>query len=157
MKTLVTFGALFLMVGLASCVKMKEYTYVETVRRPLLLGGGEVEKEAEIIRAPDDSTAFVQAFEQYCIALHVYDCMDERFAGVRDEPVSFALYNGKGEVVRPEVSLETLDSMRNHIFSLPVDSLQPATETKGNENRNENLERRTITEEEVMGTGMRIA
>lgn len=157
MKTLVTFGALFLMVGLASCVKMKEYTYVETVRRPLLLGGGEVEKEAEIIRAPDDSTAFVQAFEQYCIALHVYDCMDERFAGVRDEPVSLALYNGKGEVVRPEVSLETLDSMRNHIFSLPVDSLQPATETKGNENRNENLERRTMTKEELMREAIRLS
>lgn len=118
MKMFVKFGVPFLMLCLASCTK--KYTYVETVKQPGLFGGYEIEEKTEVIRAANDSTAFVEAFRRYCISLHVYRYMNEIAEGLNAVPVDFVLYNRKGELVLPVVSLETLNAVADSVFSIPI-------------------------------------
>lgn len=84
---------------LISCENEKKYRYVETVRELKVVGGAStMEKEKKIISAPSDSAAYIEAYREFCISQKAYSELRKKGMGeYLDVPISFKLYNEKGE------------------------------------------------------------
>ena len=84
---------------LISCENGKKYRYVETVRELKVVGGASTtEKEKKIISAPSDSAAYIEAYREFCISQKAYSELRKKGMGdYLDVPISFKLYNEKGE------------------------------------------------------------
>lgn len=88
---------------LLTCVIMsgcqKKYQYVEDViERSVLYGIHEKEKDAEEIKASNDTMAYIAAYRKFCISQSVYNKMvDEGFGEYLDMPLGFKLYNSEGK------------------------------------------------------------
>lgn len=85
---------IFVLLVTTACTK--RYTYVEIVRKHQLYGGTRVAaKEEIVIRAKSDTTAYLEAYEKYCISLAVYYGMKERYgmSDLLDCPIGFRLYD----------------------------------------------------------------
>lgn len=86
---------------LASCSNNKQYKYIETVtEQTFTLDTRIKEKEPEIINAPDDSTAYKEAFKKFLISLKVYGDLSEQDKSAQrilDIPQLFTLYDDKGQ------------------------------------------------------------
>jgi len=90
-------GLILLLTGLlTSCDK--SYKYVETVEDVGILGGTDIkEKDEEIIKAKDDSTAYLEAFKRFCISVKVNKDMKQSMGTTYSTPLSFKLLNDKRE------------------------------------------------------------
>jgi hypothetical protein len=55
------------------------------------------EKDEKIIKAKDDSTAYLEAFKTFCISVKVNKDMKESLGTIYSTPVSFKLLNDKGD------------------------------------------------------------
>lgn len=78
----------------------KRYTYVEVVRKQQMFGGTRVTTKEEVkIRARNDTAAYIEAYEKFCISQAVYIGMKERYGmpELQDVPLGFRLYNSKGK------------------------------------------------------------
>jgi len=81
---------------LTSCDK--SYKYVEKVSEESILGGTDIkEKDETIIKAKDDSTAYLEAFQKFCISVKVNKDMAQSMGKTYSTPLSFKLLNDKGE------------------------------------------------------------
>ncbi|MCA1918683.1 MAG: hypothetical protein LDL38_04725 [Flavobacterium piscis] len=110
---------------LTSC--NKSYKYVEKVSEESILGGTDIkEKDEEIIKAKDDSTAYLEAFKKFCISVKVNKDMAQSMGKTYSTPLSFKLLNDKGEDItnttlfanrtqREKEIEEQIFSMRNSI------------------------------------------
>lgn len=76
----------------------KKYKYVEIVKEQSFLNGSSIkEKNEDIISAPSDSAAYIDAFTSFCISQKVYYDMQKKGWGDHvDIPISFKLYNSEG-------------------------------------------------------------
>ena len=78
----------------------KKYTYVETVSEPSLLGGSYSDKEEApvVIKAKNDTLAYLEACQKFAIAMKVYKDMGETVGNsTLGIPKKFALYNADGK------------------------------------------------------------
>lgn len=81
----------------ASC--NNKYTYVEVIRQQQIFGGTKLTTKEEVkIRARTDTSAYLEAYQQFCISQAVYQGMKQRYEmpELLDIPVGFKLYNSKG-------------------------------------------------------------
>lgn len=85
-----------LIIFLTSCEK--SYKYVEKVSEVSILGGTDIkEREETIIKAKDDSTAYLEAFKKFCISLKVNKDMAQSLGKSYSTPLSFKLLSDKGK------------------------------------------------------------
>ena len=105
-----------------SCVK--SYKYVEKVSRVKLLGGIEIEEnEAKTIKAKDDSTAYVEAFRQFCLSVKVHKEMlqSKAFGDYSTTPISFKLLNENEEDITSSIifanKFQLEKEIENQVFS----------------------------------------
>lgn len=110
---------------LTSCDK--SYKYVEKVSEESIFGGTDIkEKDETIIKAKNDSTAYLEAFKKFCISVKVNKDMAQSMGITYSTPLSFKLLNDKGEDItnttffaskaqREKEIEEQIFSMRNTI------------------------------------------
>lgn len=93
-RTYVLLAVLFLV---TSC--NNKYTYVEVIRQQQIFDGTKLTTKEEVkIRARTDTSAYLEAYQQFCISQAVYQGMKQRYEmpELLDIPVGFKLYNSKG-------------------------------------------------------------
>lgn len=76
-----------------------KYTYVEVIRQQQIFGGTKLTTKEEVkIRARTDTSAYLEAYQQFCISQAVYQGMKQRYEmpELLDIPIGFKLYNSKG-------------------------------------------------------------
>ena len=76
-----------------------KYTYVEVIRQQQIFDGTKLTTKEEVkIRARTDTSAYLEAYQQFCISQAVYQGMKQRYEmpELLDIPVGFKLYNSKG-------------------------------------------------------------
>ena len=87
----------------------KKYTYIEVVRQQQMFGGTKVATKEEVkIYARNDTAAYIEAYEKFCISQAVYLGMKEHYGmpELQDIPLGFRLYNSKGKDIS-EISFTT--------------------------------------------------
>jgi hypothetical protein len=91
------YSVFLLILGLLSSCD-KSYKYVETVQEESILGGTDTkDSEEKIIKAPNDSTAYLEAYKIFCISSKVSKDMKQSLGKTFSTPLSFKLYNDKEE------------------------------------------------------------
>jgi len=87
---------LLLAVALTSCEK--KYTYVEVILEKGIFGGiDKKEKEPKIIKAKNDTLAYLDAYQKFCRSVKINKDMREAFGETYSTPFGFKLLNDKGE------------------------------------------------------------
>ncbi len=136
LKTL--FGFLLLTGFMTSCDK--SYKYVETIEDRSVLGGITIkEKEEKNIKAKDDSTAYLEAFRSFCISLKVNKDMIQSMGSTFSTPLSFKLFNNKGE----DITNSTLFANRRKLekeIQEQIFSLENSMQSSNVNNKEEDLE-----------------
>ena len=132
--------ALLAIVFLTSCSNKKTYSYIEVDEEVSLLGGTETkEKEAISIEAENDSIAYLEAYEKFCIALKVNKDMKESLGGLSSIPVQFKLLNDKNIDIANSVSFldkaKSEKEIQDRINSLK-NSIQESVENNKKEELN---------------------
>jgi hypothetical protein len=117
------FALLLLTIALYSCDNNKSYKYVEVVQEESILGGTDTkEKEAKPIKAADDSSAYLEAYQYFCISTKVNKDMQTSFGKTYSVPKSFKLYNDKGVEISNSVFFADKDKrekeIEDRIFSM---------------------------------------
>lgn len=85
---------------LIACENKKNYKYVEIVDEESLLGGiSRKEKDAIIIKEKNDSSAYLAAFQKFCISIKVNRDMQTSIGKVYSTPKDFELYDDKGNEI----------------------------------------------------------
>lgn len=123
MKKLVLFISLSFV--LFSCDK--KYTYIEVVNEKSLLGNSynKKEREPEIIKAKNDTLAFIEAYSNFCISLKVCEDMKQRGSTMHSQPVAFKIINSDGiDITNIDfISKQShVKSITDRIFSLELTS-----------------------------------
>jgi len=126
---------IFIAIVLTSCEK--RYKYVEITVDESVLGGKEMkEKEPKIIRANSDSTAYLDAYESFCISLKVSKDMEQSIGKVYSKPIKFKLLNDKEEDITNSVFFKSKAKqekiIETSIFSMK-NSLQESVEKSKND------------------------
>lgn len=122
MKLKITYLLAFVVL-LSSCEK--SYKYVEIVEEKGLLGSASQtqEKDPKIISAANDSIAYLEAYEDFCISLKVNKDMQEAMGNNYTTPIRFKLLNDKNEDIALLVSMKDKtkqeEEIKNKIFALP--------------------------------------
>ena len=132
---------IFCVLLLTSCEINKTYKYVEEVNEIGILGGSSTKtKDPENIKAPNDSVAYFQAYQRFCISQKVYKDVAEAMNTSFTTPTKFYLYNESGEdiaisfyVINKE---EREQEIYNDIFSAPNSVKQSMEESKKEEAEN---------------------
>lgn len=114
---------LAVMLLLASCNLDKRYSYVITEMRSY----GENDRDPEIITAQNDSLAYLEAFQAFCIAVKVHKEMIKQGYDSSPEPLCFTLYNDKGEKILPHIESETLSELENKIMAFKSSISEPVS------------------------------
>jgi hypothetical protein len=100
----------------SSCNKSKSYKYVEIVEEEGLLGGTDTkEKEAKTIKASTDSSAYLQAYQNFCVSLKVNKDMKQSLGKVYSTPTKFELYDSKGVEITNSVLFADKDKREKEI------------------------------------------
>lgn len=117
-----------------------KYKYVETVNEESVLGGTDIkEKEPEIIKAPDDSSAYLEAFQKFCISVKVNKDMKASLGKTYSTPVDFKLYNDKDQDISNTVNFANKDKKEKEI-SERIFSLKNTVQESHNNIKNEKTE-----------------
>jgi predicted choloylglycine hydrolase len=109
---------ILLIFAFSSC--NKSYKYVETVKEKSLFSNSYNEKEEEpkTISSKNDSLAYLEAYQKFCISQKVYKDMTNQGIEFVNIPIKFSLYNSNGEKVNPYINQSTLDNIKNNVMSL---------------------------------------
>lgn len=108
----------------------KRYTYVEVIREQQIFGGTRVTTKEEVkIRARNDTAAYIEAYEKFCISQAVYIGMKERYGmpELQDVPLGFRLYNSKGKDISEinfTTKLEQEQSIEERAFRIGSEVFQ---------------------------------
>ncbi len=96
MKKIKNIVLFILILFLVSC--QKSYKYVEKVSEEDVLGGKQIkEKDEIIIKALNDSSAYLDAYQRFCISVKVSKDMAQSLGVEYSTPISFKLINDQGE------------------------------------------------------------
>lgn len=130
-----TLYLLILVILLVSCNSEKKYKYIETVQETGILGSTDVtDNEPEIIKATNDSSAYVEAYSKFCISQKVAQDMTKALGSSAGIPLSFKLLNEQGENIANSVYFINKDSIereiKKRIFSQPNNIASTVEESK---------------------------
>ena len=104
---------------LTSC--QNKYKYVEIVDKESILNGTKEIKEEKEIKASNDSTAYLEAFTNFCISKKVNNDMKEAMGVGSIKPIKFKLLNGKNEDITNSIFFANKkkreDEIKKQIFS----------------------------------------
>jgi hypothetical protein len=133
MKQLI--GLLMLAISMTSC--MNKYDYIEVVEETRILGGVETkDKEAKVIKAKSDSTAYFEAYKDFCISQKVYNDIKQSLGTTYSTPIDFKLMNDKGIDISKNTFFATKEQqekeIRESIFSMS-NSIQESVENNKKE------------------------
>lgn len=136
MKRLI-FSTLILSAVFASCDSKKNYKYVEVVQEEGVFGGVDIkEKDTKAIKAATDSTAYLEAYKNFCIAVKVNKDMKLSLGKVYSTPLKFKLLNDKGIDIANTILFTTKDQkekeIEERIFSMK-NTIQDAVENNKKE------------------------
>ncbi len=117
---------LLLVLVLAACQQLKPdktYQYIEIVEEEGFFGSkSEKDKEMVELKAPNDSTAYLEAFKKFCISMKVSQEMAAALGKVYSTPVHFKLLNDAGEDIAGTVTFPRKElreaEIAEHIFSM---------------------------------------
>ena len=122
----------------------KTYNYVEIVNEESIFGGSDTkEKDPKIIKAKNDSAAYLAAYQTFCISQEVNKDMQEAMGKVYSVPLRFKLINDKGEEISNTVIFANKEKLEkeieDNIFSMR-NSLKESFD-KSKEEKIENFKR----------------
>lgn len=110
------FSTLILFSFLTSCDNKKSYKYVEIVNEEGILGHTSAkEKDPKPIKAATDSSAYLEAYQNFCISLKVNRDMKQSLGTVYSTPKAFKLYNDKGSDITNSISFVEKDEREKEI------------------------------------------
>lgn len=99
------FVLLFLTVSLITSCSSRKYQYIEVTEERGILGGTDItDKDPELISAPNDSAAYVQAYQKFYISIKVYNDMQEAYGMSAHKPIDFKLINDNGIDISKSIS-----------------------------------------------------
>jgi hypothetical protein len=105
-----------LITTITSCEQSKKYEYVEIGQKESLFGGTERdEKDAVIIRAKNDSIAFLDAYQKFCISGKMQQDMKEALGFSSTTPTDFKLIDEQGNNVALLINFDRIDSLKNSV------------------------------------------
>jgi hypothetical protein len=101
---------------ITSCEQSKKYEYVEIGQNESLFGGTERnEKDTIIIRAKNDSIAYLEAYQKFCISEKVSQDTKEALGSSSTIPMDFKLIDEQGNNVALLINFERIDSLKNDV------------------------------------------
>lgn len=109
--------------GIVGCSPKKEYTCIVSDRVYDILGSSYSieEREPEKIIAINDSAAYAQSFQYFCICEAVYQKMANNGFDKSNKPISFFVYDKEGNLIT-DYGLSNMepiyDSIRRKVYSL---------------------------------------
>lgn len=117
---------------LTACENKKSYKYVEIVDEESVFGGTDrKEKEAKIIKASSDSSAYLDAFQKFCISIKVNKDMQSSLGKTYSTPRDFKLYDEKDNEISSSISFPNKElrekEIQENIFALK-NSLQESVD-----------------------------
>lgn len=128
-----------LILGLLSSCN-KSYKYVETVQEESILGGTETkDSEEKIIKAPNDSTAYLEAYKQFCISSKISKDMKQSLGKIFSTPLSFKLYNDKEEDIT-NTTLFVSRAKQEKEIEKRISSMENSIQRAVDENKKEETE-----------------
>lgn len=76
----------------------KKYSYIEIIKEPELIGNGYdiKEKDLEVIKAKDDTTAYLKAYSKFCIAVKASMLVSEKVSVNFSIPIDFKIIDENG-------------------------------------------------------------
>ena len=114
MKKIVLISVSVLAFILSSC--NKKYSYVEIVLEKGIFGGvDKKEREAKTIKAKNDTLAYLDAYQKFCISLKVSKDLQETYGEVYSTPLEFKLLNDKGDDIVYSMFFVTKDKKEKEI------------------------------------------
>ena len=104
-----------LVVVLASCQQLKEYEYTEIGTRESIFGGTErIENNVEIIRAENDSVAYLKAYRKFTMSEKLSKDMVEVYGDSEFQPTDFRLVDIEGHNIAL-INFDNIDSVEREI------------------------------------------
>lgn len=90
---------------LTTSCSSRKYQYIEVAKEQEILGDTNItEKDPELITAPNDSTAYIQAFRKFYVSIKVFKDMQETYGMSAYKPIDFKLINDKGIDISKTIS-----------------------------------------------------
>lgn len=128
-----------LILGLLSSCN-KTYKYIETVQEESILGGSETKESTEkIISAPNDSTAYLEAYKKFCISSKINNDMKKSLGNTFSTPLSFKLYNDKEEDIT-NTTLFVSRTSREKEIEKQINSMENSIQRAVDSNKKEETE-----------------
>ena len=94
----------------------KTYNYIEIVNEESIFGGSDIkEKDPKIIKAKNDSAAYLSAYQTFCISQKVSKDMQEAMGIIHSVPLRFKLINDKGEEISNSVFFANKEKLEKEI------------------------------------------
>jgi hypothetical protein len=108
------FGLLIIAFTFSSC--NKQYQYIEVTEDLSINGTKEIqEKEPKYLTAANDSTAYIRAYEKFCISLQVHKDVYKSIGTAYSTPLRFKLLNSDGEDITNSVNFSDKIKIENVI------------------------------------------
>jgi hypothetical protein len=108
--------SLFCLLFFISCTD-KKYTYIDVIEKKSMFGEIEIiESEPETIYSKNDSLAFFEAYEKFCITIKVSEKMNN-LKGYNSKPLKFKLLNSDGFDIANSLHFEKMDSLKLVIYN----------------------------------------
>lgn len=116
----------------------KEYKYIEIKEEKDLIGNGTEMKEEDpvIIKAASDSSAYLEAYEKFCISLKVNKDMVESLGETYSTPKEFKLLDESGKDIFLSVNFEDREKLEQEIYDRTF-ALENSLESIKDESSNE--------------------
>jgi len=127
-----------LIITITSCEQSKKYKYVEIGQKESLFGGTERdEKDAVIIRSKNDSIAYLDAYQKFCISEKVSQDMKEALGSASTTPTDFKLIDEQGNNVALLINFDKIDSLKNSVRNRIFEMKNSLKETVDNSKEKE--------------------
>ena len=116
---LIALSMLTLLLSCKSTPKIKSYQYIETKKEQSLFGGFDEKKaDPKIIKAENDSVAYCEAYQMFCIEQKVNRDMKKEYGKYNlptSEPISFKLLSPDGSDITYSVSFMDYEKVKKEI------------------------------------------
>jgi hypothetical protein len=123
-----------------SCNNQKNYKYIEVIEEEGVFGGTAIKEERpKMIKASTDSTAYLEAYKNFCISLKVNRDMKQSLGKVYSTPIKFKLYNEKGVEITNTVPLSDKVSLEKRIEG-EIFSMKNTIQDAADKNKEEEIE-----------------
>ncbi len=123
---------------ISACEQSKNYEYVELGLKESIFGGIEQdEKDAVVIKAKNDSIAYLEAYQKFCISEKVAQDMQEALGSSSTKPTDFKLIDEQGNNIALLINFDGIDSLKNDVRNRIFEMKNSLKETVDNNKEKE--------------------